>query len=106
MTATPEVLLQGGAGAIAAAVCEGKVRSRTMVEASFAHAAEVDAGPSGLNCILSSDLNGSLHLVESAPVGGALAGVPVVLKDNIATTMLSTSCGSKPGRSSSGVRPM
>jgi aspartyl-tRNA(Asn)/glutamyl-tRNA(Gln) amidotransferase subunit A len=95
VTATPEALLQGGAGAIAAAVREGKVRSRTMVEASFARAAEVDAGPSGLNCILSSDLNGSLHLVESAPAGGALAGVPVVLKDNIATTMLSTSCGSK-----------
>src|ERR1019366_7950250 len=82
-------------GAIAAAVREGKVRSRTMVEASFARAAEVDAGPSGLNCILTSDLNGSLQLGDGAPVGGALAGVPVVLKDNIATTMLSTSCGSK-----------
>jgi aspartyl-tRNA(Asn)/glutamyl-tRNA(Gln) amidotransferase subunit A len=69
--------------------------SRTIVEASFARAAEVDSGPAGLNCILTSDLNTSLHLAESVPVGGALAGVPVVLKDNIATTVLSTSCGSK-----------
>jgi aspartyl-tRNA(Asn)/glutamyl-tRNA(Gln) amidotransferase subunit A len=95
VSATPESLLREGAGAIAAAVREGKMRPRTMVEASFARAAEVDAGPSGLNCILSSDLNTALHAVESAPVGGALAGVPVVLKDNIATTTLTTSCGSK-----------
>ena len=95
MTPTPESLLKEGAGAIAASVREGKTRLRTMVEASFARAAEVDAGPKGLNCILSSDLESSLRAVESAPVGGALAGVPFVLKDNIATTTLNTSCGSK-----------
>jgi aspartyl-tRNA(Asn)/glutamyl-tRNA(Gln) amidotransferase subunit A len=95
VTVTPESLLREGAGAIAAAVRLGKVSQRTMVETSFARAVEVNAGPSGLNCILSSDLNTSLRAVESAPVGGALAGVPVVLKDNIATTALSTSCGSR-----------
>jgi aspartyl-tRNA(Asn)/glutamyl-tRNA(Gln) amidotransferase subunit A len=95
VTATPESVLRDGAGAIAAAVREGKMSPRSVVEASFARALEVDAGPNGLNCILSSDLNSSLHAVESAPVGGALAGVPFVLKDNIATTTLNTSCGSK-----------
>ncbi|MFI5231112.1 MAG: Asp-tRNA(Asn)/Glu-tRNA(Gln) amidotransferase subunit GatA [Gemmatimonadales bacterium] len=95
MTATPESLLAAGAGAIAAAVREGKASPAAIVEASFARAAEVDAGPRGLNCILSSDLNASLRAVERAPVGGALAGVPVVLKDNIATPTLSTSCGSR-----------
>ncbi|HXD22103.1 MAG TPA: amidase family protein, partial [Gemmatimonadaceae bacterium] len=95
MTATPESLLAAGAGAIAAAVREGKASATAIVEASFARAAAVDAGPRGLNCILSSDRDASLRAVESAPVGGALAGVPVVLKDNIATTTLSTSCGSK-----------
>jgi aspartyl-tRNA(Asn)/glutamyl-tRNA(Gln) amidotransferase subunit A len=95
VTATAESLLQSGAGAIAAAVREGKMSARTIVEASFARATEVDAGPSGLNCILSSSLNASLLAGDNAPVGGALAGVPVVLKDNIATTMLNTSCGSK-----------
>jgi aspartyl-tRNA(Asn)/glutamyl-tRNA(Gln) amidotransferase subunit A len=95
VTATPESLLAAGAGAIAAAVREGKASAATIVEASFARAAEVGAGPNGLNCILSSDLNGSLRALESTPVGGALAGVPFVLKDNIATTTLSTSCGSR-----------
>jgi aspartyl-tRNA(Asn)/glutamyl-tRNA(Gln) amidotransferase subunit A len=95
VTATAESLLQSGTGAIAAAVREGKMLARTVVEASFARAREVDAGPAGLNCILSSDLNESLLAGQNAPVGGALAGVPVVLKDNIATTTLNTSCGSK-----------
>lgn len=95
MSATPEALLRSGAGAIAAAVRGGKMRGRTMVEASFARAADVHAGPGGLNCILSSDLNTAMRSVEQLPVGGELAGVPVVLKDNIATTVLNTSCGSK-----------
>jgi aspartyl-tRNA(Asn)/glutamyl-tRNA(Gln) amidotransferase subunit A len=95
VNSTPEALLRAGAGAIAAAVRGGKMRGRTMVEASFARAADVNAGPSGLNCILSSDLNMSLRSVEHLPVGGELAGVPVVLKDNIATTVLNTTCGSR-----------
>jgi aspartyl-tRNA(Asn)/glutamyl-tRNA(Gln) amidotransferase subunit A len=95
VSVAPESLLREGAGAIAAAVREGRVQAGAMVDASFARAAEVDAGPSGLNCILSSDLNASRRLLEDVPASGALAGVPVVLKDNIATTILSTSCGSK-----------
>jgi aspartyl-tRNA(Asn)/glutamyl-tRNA(Gln) amidotransferase subunit A len=92
---TPEALLREGAHAIAAAVREGKASAASIVEASFDRAHEVDAGPAGLNCILSSDLEFSLRTAESAPVGGALAGVPCVLKDNIATTTLTTSCGSR-----------
>ena len=95
MSAVPEVLLQEGVEAIAAAVRSGGVRAQSVVEASYARADAVDAGPSGLNCILSSDLGRSLSAVSSAPVGGALAGVPFVLKDNIATTWLTTSCGSR-----------
>jgi aspartyl-tRNA(Asn)/glutamyl-tRNA(Gln) amidotransferase subunit A len=95
MTAEPEVLLRRGAAAIGTEVRAGRASARSVVEASFARAAEVDAGPSGLNCILSSDLDRSLSAVENAPVGGALAGVPFVLKDNIATTWLTTSCGSR-----------
>jgi aspartyl-tRNA(Asn)/glutamyl-tRNA(Gln) amidotransferase subunit A len=92
---TPETLLRDGAHAIASAVREGKASAASIVEASFDRAREVDAGPAGLNCILSSDLDFSLRSAESAPVGGALAGVPCVLKDNIATTALMTSCGSR-----------
>lgn len=92
---TPELLLTQGAAAIAAAVRAGQVSATTMVNASFARAADVDVGPSGLNCILSADRASSLRAADALPVGGALAGVPVVLKDNIATTTLNTSCGSK-----------
>jgi aspartyl-tRNA(Asn)/glutamyl-tRNA(Gln) amidotransferase subunit A len=95
VTRSPEELLGGSAAELAAAVRTGRVTARSVVDASFARAIEVDAGPAGLNCILSSDRDGSLRVAESAPVGGALAGVPVVLKDNIATTMLQTSCGSR-----------
>ena len=95
MSATPESLLATGAAAIAAAVREGRASAAAMVEASFARAREVDAGPAGLNCILSSDRDFSLHAAATAPTDGALAGVPVVLKDNIATTALTTSCGSR-----------
>jgi aspartyl-tRNA(Asn)/glutamyl-tRNA(Gln) amidotransferase subunit A len=92
---TPDTLLATGSAAIANAVRSAKVTATAVVEASFDRAKAVDAGKSGLNCILSSDRDTSLRAVESAPAGGKLAGVPVVIKDNIATTSLFTSCGSK-----------
>ena len=88
-------LLAASAAAIAAAVQNGSATAETMVDASFARAREVDVGPSGLNCILSSDVDASRSAASMAPKSGALAGVPVVLKDNIATTTLFTSCGSR-----------
>ena len=36
-----------------------------------------------------------MKVARAVPPDGALAGVPVVLKDNIATTFLTTSCGSR-----------
>jgi aspartyl-tRNA(Asn)/glutamyl-tRNA(Gln) amidotransferase subunit A len=72
------------------------------VEQAFARAAEVDAGPSGLNAILWNDreaaLGSAAQVAELARQGnqpGALAGVPVVLKDNIATVTMPTTCGSR-----------
>ena len=91
----PREWIPAGAASIAAAVREGKVSAIELVRESFDRAASVKAGADGLNCILSSDRDSSLRAAESHPVGGALAGVPVVLKDNIATTTLTTSCGSK-----------
>ena len=78
-------LLAAGSAAIIAAVQKGSTTAEKLVEASFARAGEVDAGPSGLNCILSSDANVSRIAAGVATTSGALAGVPVVLKDNIAT---------------------
>ena len=88
-------LLSKGAGAISSAVQGGRADARGLVDESFARAAEVEAGPSGLNCILSADHDASLHAAAAAPTTGALAGVPFVLKDNIATTWLTTTCGSR-----------
>jgi aspartyl-tRNA(Asn)/glutamyl-tRNA(Gln) amidotransferase subunit A len=95
VTELPETLLEQGADSIAAAVRAGRASSPSVVDASFARALAVDVGPKGLNCILSSDVEVSAAAARSAPVGGVLAGVPFVLKDNIATTSLTTSCGSR-----------
>ena len=72
------------------------------VEQAFARAAEVDAGPSGLNAMLWHDRDAALgaaaEVVELARQGnrpGPLAGVPVVVKDNIATLTMPTTCGSR-----------
>jgi aspartyl-tRNA(Asn)/glutamyl-tRNA(Gln) amidotransferase subunit A len=47
-----------------------------------------------LNAFVSTDRDASLHAAAEAP-GGPLSGVPVAIKDNIATPFLTTSCGSK-----------
>ena len=72
------------------------------VEQAFARAAEVDAGPNGLNAILWDDreaaLGAAAQVAELARQGnqpGPLAGVPVVVKDNIATVTMPTTCGSR-----------
>ena len=65
---------------------------------AFRRMAEVDAGPKGLNCILWTDEKRALSdaaAVDALPAVGALAGVPFVAKDNIATTNLQTTCGSR-----------
>jgi aspartyl-tRNA(Asn)/glutamyl-tRNA(Gln) amidotransferase subunit A len=47
-----------------------------------------------LNAFVSTDRDASLKAAAMAPAG-PLAGVPVAIKDNIATPFLTTSCGSK-----------
>jgi aspartyl-tRNA(Asn)/glutamyl-tRNA(Gln) amidotransferase subunit A len=70
----------------------------TAVRDAFHRMAEVDAGPNGLNCILWTDEARALSdaaAVDARPAAGALAGVPFVAKDNLATTHLQTTCGSR-----------
>src|SRR5678815_5729688 len=81
---------------------EGKTPPKKAVEQAFARAAEVDAGPNGLNAILWADreaaLGAAAQVAELSRQGnqpGPLAGVPVVVKDNIATLTMPTTCGSR-----------
>lgn len=88
-------LLAGPAVGIAAAVQAGTATAVALVAESFRCGREVNAGRDGLNAFVSSDEDLSRVLAASAPCDGPLAGVPVAIKDNIATTYLTTSCGSK-----------
>jgi aspartyl-tRNA(Asn)/glutamyl-tRNA(Gln) amidotransferase subunit A len=73
-----------------------------VVTASFDRAREVQAGRDGLNAILWSDpdlaardAKGLAQGISRAGKGDRLAGVPIAVKDNIATLGLPTTCASK-----------
>ena len=75
--------------------------ARDIVDAAFRRAEVVRAGTNGLNALLWSDADGAHRAAdgigervdrgEAAP----LMGVPVVVKDNIATLGTPTTCGSR-----------
>ena len=84
-------LLQQSAAETAAHVRDGVATAAAVADAAFAQMDVVRAGPGGLNAILHTDRGAA----SGAAAAGALAGVPVVIKDNIATTVMPTSCGSR-----------
>ena len=73
------------------------------VKAAWAQYDAVDAGPNGLNAFLAVDREGSLAAAQSVATCASsanantadLAGVPVAIKDNLATLTLPTTCGSR-----------
>ncbi len=71
--------------------------ARDAVRAAFARMEEVKAGRDGLNCVVWSDRSWSLDLAKESDEGsgGALAGIPFAVKDNIATRHLPTTCASR-----------
>ncbi len=83
------------AGEIAESVRTGRSTPADQVEAAFAVAEAVQAGVDGLNAFVSTDRAASFDAAARVPHGGLLAGVPVAIKDNIATPFLTTSCGSR-----------
>ncbi len=86
------------ARATAAAVRDGSTSARDVVQTSLDRADAERAGRDGLNLLLWRDddaVRRSARAVKSGAKPAPLQGVPVVLKDNISTTELPTTCGSR-----------
>ncbi len=89
------------AAELVSAMVRGEQAPSDAVEVSVRRMHEAGAGRDGLNILLYEDHARSLSraidvgLMLKSGSRGALAGVPVVVKDNIATTSMPTSCGSR-----------
>jgi aspartyl-tRNA(Asn)/glutamyl-tRNA(Gln) amidotransferase subunit A len=82
---------------IAGEVQAGRIKPRDAVRHALDRADAVRAGKDGLNMLLWRDDDAAVSAARALADDhrGALAGVPVVLKDNISTVQLPTSCGSR-----------
>ncbi|HVX39070.1 MAG TPA: Asp-tRNA(Asn)/Glu-tRNA(Gln) amidotransferase subunit GatA [Gemmatimonadaceae bacterium] len=82
------------------AIRRGEVTPADAAAAALERARRVRAGADDLNILLYQDAHGARHQADAVAArlpdeSLPLAGVPVVIKDNIATTAMPTSCGSR-----------
>jgi aspartyl-tRNA(Asn)/glutamyl-tRNA(Gln) amidotransferase subunit A len=93
--------LELSASSLQKAIQSGETTARKAIDASFDQMRDAGAGSAGLNILLYQDRHDALtRAVEcdaDVPERRArpMNGVPVVVKDNIATSVMPTSCGSK-----------
>jgi aspartyl-tRNA(Asn)/glutamyl-tRNA(Gln) amidotransferase subunit A len=97
-----ETVPGGFAGEIVRSLREGECNTVDIVDASFRRADTARVGPDGLNAMLWADHRSAIKrarefeaIFADAESLRPLAGVPVAVKDNIATLELPTSCGSR-----------
>ena len=90
------------AAEISASVRAGEITPSSLVNASFDRADVIGAGRDELNIFLHSDRDACCEeadlvrgRLEKATDVGVLAGVPIAIKDNIASLGLPTTCGSR-----------
>ncbi|MDQ1708152.1 MAG: aspartyl-tRNA(Asn)/glutamyl-tRNA(Gln) amidotransferase subunit [Pyrinomonadaceae bacterium] len=81
------------AGELATQLASGAVTARETIAASLDAAEKLNEQ---LNAFLEIDRDGALQRAESLKANaGALAGIPVAIKDNLCVAGLQTSCGSR-----------
>ena len=88
---TPEATLDLSAAEIADAVASGTAGAGALARAALERA----TAQAQLNAFVTLASDAGVQAAASGVAAGALHGVPIAVKDNIATTSLSTSCGSK-----------
>ena len=97
MTVAPTAL---SAAELRDAIVGGELSARDAARASLEAARAVHAGRDGLNILLYQDDRATYDAAAERDLSdpslrGVLHGVPIVIKDNIATLSLPTSCGSR-----------